>query len=188
MGDKMFEEARTKRNLSYAPAAFFPSGVLKNPYTAMYVSTTKPNETVKVMTDEFKRIRMEGFDPQDLINKKGEFLTQFYMQNETNSSIAESIGKYENVSSYNRLDSFMEEVNSLTVDDLNKVFRKYATNVNWTYLGDTSVVDEAVFMAPLETVEEKAQRVMEAAKEGTEKKGNKKKKRKKKKKKKLIGF
>lgn len=191
MGDKMFEEVRTKRNLSYAPAAFFPSGVLKVPYTAMYVSTTKPNETVKVMTDEFKRIRMEGFDAQDLINKKGEFLTQFYMQNETNSSQAESLGKYENVSSYKRLDSFMEEVNSLTVEDLNDVFRKYATNVNWTYLGDTSLVDKEVFMAPLETVEEKTQRVMDAAKQTTEKTGKKtrkKKKKKKKKKQKLIGF
>jgi len=189
MGDKMFEEVRTKRNLSYAPAAFFPSGVLKHPYTAMYVSTTKPNETITVMTDEFKRIRMEGFDPQDLINKKGEFLTQFYMGNETNSNQAESIGKYENVGSYKRLDSFMEEVNALTVEDLDAVFRKYATNVNWTYLGDTSLVDKDVFMAPLLTVEEKAQRVLKAAKKPTlSKKEMRRKKRKMKKKKKLIGF
>ncbi len=188
MGDKMFEEVRTKRNLSYAPAAFFPSGVLKHAYTAMYVSTTKPNETITVMTDEFKRIRQEGFDPQDLINKKGEFMTQFFMGNETNSSQAEAIGRYENVTSYKRMDTFIDEVNSLTVEDLNAVFRKYATNVNWTYLGDTSIVDKDVFLAPLVTVDEKANNVMEAAKESMEKGKKKRKRKKKKKQKKLIGF
>ena len=194
MGDKMFEEVRTKRNLSYAPAAFFPSGVLKHPYTAMYVSTTKPNETIEVMTSEFKRIRAEGFSDTDLLNKKGEFLTQFYMQQETNSSQAAAIGRYHNVGDYKRLDRFMDEVNSLTADDLNAVFRKYIRDINWTYLGDTTIVDKEVFLTPMVTKEQleeekkSAMNSVETIVKDAKKKKKKKKKKRKKKKKKIYGF
>lgn len=181
MGDKMFEEVRTKRNLSYAPSAFFPSGVLNNPYTAMYVSTDKPNEAIQVMTDEFRKVRQYGFDAADLENKKGEFLTQYYMGQETNSSQVDLLGRYENACGWKRTESFMDEVYALSVDDLNKVFKKHITNVSWTYLGDTSIVDKEVFLKPIMTIEEKADQVVEEVQ-------GKIKKKKKKKKKKEYGF
>jgi len=149
MGDKMFEEVRTKRNLSYAPAAFFPTGALTNPYSVFYVSTDSPSVAVKVMTDEVRRVIKKGFTEKELSHAKSGYLTQFYMGQETNSTQAEEIGKAELTTGYARLNKINEEVNNLTLDDINKAFRRYAKAINWTYLGDKKMVDEKVFKEPL---------------------------------------
>ncbi len=149
LGDRMWTEIRTKRNLSYAPSAFFPSGVLNYPYTALYVSTDKPNEAVQVMIDEINKIREVGFDEEELINKKGSFLTRYYMGLETNSSQAETLGKAELAYGWNKADKFMKMVDQITLDQINTVFNKYITAINWTYLGDGSIVDKSIFLSPI---------------------------------------
>ena len=151
LGDHLWTEIRTKRNLSYAPGAYFPSAVLKDPYCILYVSTDKPNEAVQVMLDEIQMIRKDGFTEEELINKKGKFLTQYYMGQETNGSLGEALGKSEMTVGWEAGEKRMEKVNSLTLAEINTAFKKYATAIEWTYLGDTSIVDKDVFLAPVVT-------------------------------------
>lgn len=148
--DHLWTEIRTKRNLSYAPGAYFPSAILRDPYCILYVSTDKPNEAVQVMVDEIRGIRKNGFTEEELINKKGEFLTQYYMGQETNSSLAETIGKSVLTTGWKAGELKMKKVNELTVRDLDRAFKKYSNAINWTYLGDTSIVDETVFTQEIE--------------------------------------
>ena len=42
----------------------------------------------------------------------------------------------------------MEEVEKTTVDDLNAVFNKYSTSINWSYLGKESAVSKDDFKQP----------------------------------------
>lgn len=148
LSDRLFVEIRTKRNLSYAPYAFLASN--KNSYMGMYVSTTDPAASVQVMTDEVKKIRKVGFTEQELKNKKEEYLTGFYMNLQTNSALNGMLGTNENLSSWKEVMTVLEKVKNLSVEDLNTTFRKYSTSIQWIYLGDTSQLDEKLFLQALE--------------------------------------
>ena len=147
LSDRLFVEIRTKRNLSYAPYAFLAAN--KNAYTGIYVSTTDPVAAVQVMTDELKKIRKEGFTESELKNKKEGYLTGFYMNLETNSALTGMLGTNENLSTWKEAMSVLDKVNNLKLEDINSVFRKYSTSIQWIYLGDTSLADEKLFLAPL---------------------------------------
>lgn len=149
LGDRYFSEIRTKRNLSYAPAAYFPRSNYKNPTAMIYVTTTDPNQCAQVMIDELKKIKTEGFTEKELINKKETFLTSYFMRLETNSALDNMIGSYNTMTSWTEAAKYMTEVQSLTKADLDAVFKKYVTAIHWIYLGDTSKVDEAIFLQPL---------------------------------------
>ena len=147
LSDRLFVEIRTKRNLSYAPFAMLAS--VKIPYSAMYVSTTDPDQAVQVMTDEVKKIRKNGFTDKELRDKKEKYLTGYYMNLETNSALNATLGKNENQSSWNEVLNVLDQVNKLSLEDLNRVFRQYTTSVHWVYLGDTTSLDEKVFLQSL---------------------------------------
>ncbi|HRH67652.1 MAG TPA: pitrilysin family protein [Bacteroidia bacterium] len=145
--DRLFIEIRTKRNLSYAPSAFLAGDKIS--YMGIYVSTTDPAAAVKVMTDELRKIRKEGFTEQELKNKKEEYLTGFYMNLETNSALNGMLGTNENLSSWNEVITVLDKVKNLKLEDLNAAFRKYTTAIHWVYLGDTTLADEQLFLQPL---------------------------------------
>lgn len=154
--DRLFKEIRTKRNLSYAPAAYLPGGVTKAPYIVWYVTTDKPNESIQVMYDEINNLRTDGFTEKELKDKKASFLTQHFMRQESGSRQANALATAEiSGSGWQKMDTYLDKVNSLTIDDLNKAFKKYAKGIQWTYLGDDTLVDETVFSQELPPLEVK---------------------------------
>jgi predicted Zn-dependent peptidase len=149
LGDRYFEELRTKRSLSYAPAAFFASGVMANPYSVIYISTTDPKQSLEVMVDEINKIKKEGFEASELTNTKQSFLTYHYMGLETSSSQSNSLGMAEVAGSWEMAESFTDKVNALTLNDLNRVFDVYTKAIAWTYLGKQEQVKQEDFVAPV---------------------------------------
>jgi len=143
LADRLFVEVRTKRNLSYAPSASVASNNF--PYGSIYVTTTQPNDAAKVMLDEIKKIKSDGFTAKELVNQKEGFLTSYFMNQETNDGQAVTLGVAESRLGYMFAINFREEVKSLTLEEVNAAFRKYATNIHWFYLGDKSKVDESIF-------------------------------------------
>jgi len=183
--DRLFKEIRTKRNLSYSPQAYLPSGVTKAPYIVWYVTTDKPNESIQVMYDEINKLRTEGFTEKELKDKKAGFLTQHFMRQESGARQAATLAGAEiSGVGWKQTDTYLDKVNSLTIDDLNKAFKKYAKGVQWTYLGDDTLIDETVFtqeLPPLEVkepvkemVEEKVEEMAKPVVESTKKKKKKK--------------
>ena len=144
LSDRLFIEIRTKRNLSYAPAAYMAS--LFDPYCVLYVSTTNPNLAVQVMMDELSKIKTEGFKDSELRNKKETFLTGYYMGQETNSAQASTLGVFFMRGDWRKALTFKDDVYSLTTAEINDAIRKYAGKIKWYYLGDKKVVDESVFL------------------------------------------
>jgi len=183
--DRLFKEIRTKRNLSYSPQAYLPTGVTKAPYIVWYVTTDKPNESIQVMYDEINKLRTEGFTEKELKDKKAGFLTQYFMQQESGASQATTLARAETSGlGWKKVGTYLDKVNSLQLDDLNKAFKKYATGVQWTYLGDDSIIDDTVFtqeLPPLEVKEiEEVKEIVEEAKPKVEEGKMKKKKKRKK--------
>lgn len=152
MGSRFFLELRTKRSLSYAPAAFYSSGVLLNPYNTIYITTQDPKQSMQVMTDIINDIKKNGFLQEELDDKKQTFLTNYYMGQQTTSEQSLTLGMYEILSSWKLSESFPTDVNNTTLKELNRVFDKYTKAIQWTYLGKQEQVKQEDFK---QTVEEK---------------------------------
>lgn len=151
LGDRYFTELRTKRSLSYAPAAFYAGSAINNPYSVIYISTTQPEESMQVMVDEINKIKSEGFSEEELRDVKEVFLTQYYMGNETTSTQSQLLGMGEIMGDWTMVDNFTDNVNNTTLKDINKVFDQYSKAIVWTYLGKQDMVKEENFVQPVES-------------------------------------
>lgn len=143
--DRFFVELRTKRSLSYAPAASYNANRISNPYNSIYISTLDPKQSIEVMTEEINKIKKEGFTEKELLDKKLSFLTRYYMGQETSSAQSQTLGMNELGGTWKNADTFTEDVNKTTLKDVNTVFTKYTGAIRWTYLGKKDAVKEEDF-------------------------------------------
>ncbi|PSK83183.1 M16 family metallopeptidase [Prolixibacter denitrificans] len=141
--NKLFEEVRTKRNLSYAPQAFSSTGFI--PYSAVYVTTTKPNEAVTVMVNEMDTLKNDGFTDVDLRNSKSEYTTYYFMGKQSTYNTAYSLGVAKIKGSIDMTTHFIDHIDAVTLAQMQKIFSQYVDGINWNYLGDESVIDKDVF-------------------------------------------
>ncbi len=150
LGDRYFEELRTKRSLSYAPAAFYARSIINNPYNVIYISTQDPKQSMQVMMDEINKIKKEGFKESELVNMKAGFLTQHFMGLETTSSQSNNLGMAELAGGWKMAEEFTDKVNALTLKDINRALDTYTKAIKWTYLGKQDAVEVADFPKPAE--------------------------------------
>lgn len=143
LSDKLFEEVRTKRNLSYAPAAYVRAG--QQPYAIIYVTTTKPKEAVTVMVDEIKRLSNGGFTATELRDAKSQFATAYFMKNESNMAMAMALGIAHMKGSWKDEETFLDKINAVTLPEMQSTFTQYANGIDWNYLGLAEQVDKAAF-------------------------------------------
>jgi zinc protease len=85
---RLFEEVRTKRNLSYAPHASI-NGRSMAPAGFLYVTAVDPNTTVGVMLDEVKKMQVAPLSEVELAGTKSVFVTGFMSQGETTDGQAD---------------------------------------------------------------------------------------------------
>jgi len=148
LGDRFFLELRTKRSLSYAPSAFYATSAMNNPYVVYYISSTDPKQSLQVMIEEINKVKNQGFKEKELKDMKESYLTNHFLKLETNDSQTMSLGMSEVAGDWRRSETFMDEVEKATIDDLNAVFKKYSASINWTYLGKESAVSKDDFKQP----------------------------------------
>jgi zinc protease len=146
--DRFFLELRTKRSLSYAPSAFYATSAMNNPYVVYYISSTDPKQSLQVMIDEINKVKNQGFSEKELKDMKESYLTNHFLKLETNDSQTMSLGMSEVAGDWRKAESFMETVEKATIHDLNAVFKKYSSSINWTYLGKESAVSKDDFKQP----------------------------------------
>jgi predicted Zn-dependent peptidase len=143
--DRYFVELRTKRSLSYAPAAFYNRNTIQRPTANLYISTTDPKQSLQVMTDIINDIKKNGFTPKEVNDKRKEYLTDYYMTNEASSSQAGVLGFCEASGNWKLFDEINNSIDKVRVEDLDKVFKKYMGTINWAYLGRKAQVAEGDF-------------------------------------------
>lgn len=148
MYDKFFVELRTKRSLTYAPSAYYNTSASKNPNAVFYASSTKPKEALQVMIDQINDVKNNGFKEKELKDKKEEFLTNYYTRLETNDAQSLSIGTNEISGNWKNFETFMTDVDKVSVADMNRVFKKYSNSINWMYLGKDTEVTKEDFKQP----------------------------------------
>ena len=142
--DRIFEEVRVKRNLSYAPSAFLNSQGAN--VGGLYVTAVDANQAVKAMLDEIARLQHEQVSAEDIEGVVAQFLTSYYMGQETNAAQAGELAQYELIGGgWRNSIEFIDRVKSVTPADVRTVSQKYMRNLRFVVLGDPQRIDSNVF-------------------------------------------
>ena len=141
---RVFEEVRTKRNLSYAPAVF-ERGLLANA-GSLYVTAVDPAATLPVMLGEVERLQRELVSAKELRDKITTFLTRYYLQNETNAAQASFLARYELAGlGWKASEDFVQRMKSVTPEQVRAAAQKYIHDIQFVVIGDPAKVDRALF-------------------------------------------
>lgn len=145
LSDRLFEEVRTKRNLTYAVSAGLSSRTSN--YGYFYVTAVDPAATIPVMFAEVERIKNDGVTAQQLQETLNVFITQHYMGQETNSSQASALADaYILTGDYKRAAGFLDELGAVEPADVQRVFKQYVSGVQFGVVGpEPAALDPSLF-------------------------------------------
>jgi predicted Zn-dependent peptidase len=142
--DRVFEEVRVKRNLSYAPDAF-----LRNQSAnigGLYVTAVDANQAVRVMLNEITRLQTQPIGRDDINAVIAQFLTTYYIGQETNAAQAAELAQYEIIGGgWRNSLVFLEKLHAVTPADVQRIAQKYMRNIRFVVLGNPQQIDKNVF-------------------------------------------
>jgi|SRR5687768_4675684 len=144
--DRVFEEVRVKRNMSYAPDAFLRTQAAN--VGGLYVTADDrfANESIRVMLSEISRLQTQPVSGDDIHAVIAQYLTTYYLGQETNAAQAGELAQYELIGGgwRNSID-FLEKLSAVTPADIQRVSQKYMRNIRFVVLGNPQSVDPTVF-------------------------------------------
>ena len=142
--DRVFEEVRAKRNLSYAPDAFLRTQAAN--VGGLYVTAVDANQSIRLMLNEISRLQNEPVSSEDIHAVVAQYLTTYYLGQETNAAQAGELAQYELIGGgwRNSVD-FLERLTAVTPDDIKRVSQKYMKNIRFVVLGNPRSIDTGVF-------------------------------------------
>jgi zinc protease len=141
---RMFAEIRTRQNLTYDVHAPF----VDRAATAggLYVSTVSPDTTLKLMRAAIIDLQQGMLDPAGLRQLEEQFITEYFLDNETNAAQADFLARSELYEgSYKEADRFVEELKRVTPADVQRVARKYMKGFRFAYVGDPAKLNARTF-------------------------------------------
>jgi zinc protease len=142
--DRVFEEVRVKRNLSYAPDAFLRTQAAN--VGGLYVTAVDANQSIRVMLSEIARLQSEPVSAEDIQAVVAQYLTTYYLGQETNAAQAGELAQYELIGGgWRNSVNFLEKLTAVTPADIQRVSQKYMKNIRFVVLGNPKSVDTGVF-------------------------------------------
>ena len=142
--DRVFEEVRVKRNLSYAPDAFLRTQAAN--VGGLYVTAVDANQSIRVMLSEIARLQNEPVSASDIHAVIAQYLTTYYLGQETNAAQAGELAQYELIGGGWRTSvDFLDRLMAVTPADIQRVSQKYMRNIRFVVLGNPRSVDMNVF-------------------------------------------
>ena len=143
--DRVFEEVRVKRNLSYAPNADINS--LASNTANIYVTAVDANQAISVMLNEINNLKKEAVSPEEISGVTGQFLTTYYLGQETNIAQAAELARYELTGGgWRNAFNFLNKVNEVKPEDVQRVAQKYVKNLRFIVLGNPASINRQIFL------------------------------------------
>ncbi len=135
LAGQLFGEIRSRRNLTYAvDAPFIDRAVAAG---GLYVTTVQPELTVEIMRQQLAALRTGTINEEALGRLIQQFLTQFYLDNETNANQADFLARsYLFDGDINAVARFEQQLRSVTPADLQRAAQRYVRDVRWVYIGN----------------------------------------------------
>ena len=132
--DRVFEEVRVRRNLSYAPDAFLRTQAAN--VGGLYVTAVDANQSIRVMLSEIARLQNEAVSPDDIHAIIAQYLTTYYLGQETNAAQAGELAQYELIGGgWRNSINFLERLSAVSPADIQRVSQKYMRNIRFVVLG-----------------------------------------------------
>ena len=143
--NRIFEEVRLKRNLSYAPDASL------NEYAAntggIYVTAVDANQSVQVMFGEIAKLQSENVSTDEIRATSQSFLTSHYLDQETNAAQAGELARYELIAGGWRVGAnLLDRLRAVTPQDVRRVAGVYMRNLQFVVVGDPQKIDRKIFL------------------------------------------
>jgi zinc protease len=143
LSGRLYTEVRSRRNLSYDVESQFlerAQGV-----GGLYVTTVDPNAVLRIMRRELSTLQTETVDPEGLKRLEQQFITEYYLKNETNADQANVLARAEVFAGdYRAADRFMDDLQRVTPADVRRVARQYLRGFRFAYVGDASKLDRSL--------------------------------------------
>jgi len=135
--DRLFEEVRTKRNLTYAVSSVMAGR--RDNYGLLYVTSVDPAQAMTVMLDEVARIQNEPVPDKDLHDKIKVLTTETLMAEQTNAGQASQLAMHEIVGKgFQWAEKRIELIGEVSPTEIQRVMNKYIKDINFCMLGDTT--------------------------------------------------
>lgn len=135
LSGQLFSEVRSRRNLTYAvDAPFIERAVAAG---GLYVTTTNPELTLEVMRRELDELKNGTVDPRGLERLILQFITQYFLDNESGAQQADFLARAElYYGDFRKADRFVDELRAITPADIQRAAVKYMRDVRFVFVGD----------------------------------------------------
>jgi zinc protease len=137
LSGRLFSEVRDQRNLSYAVNAPFVERALAG--GGLYVTTGSPDTVLAIMRTEVEHLGEALVDPDALERLVQQFITEYFLDNETNADQANFLARAELYrGDYRAGERFVSELRRVTPQDVRRVTQRYMHDIAFAYVGDTT--------------------------------------------------
>jgi len=145
LGDRLFEEVRTKRNMTYAVAAGLESRAANR--GRVYVTAVDPDTTVKVIYSTVKALQNGPLTAESVAETVNASLTAYLMGQETNMGQASALGLWEiNGGGWQNYEKFIASYKKVTPADIQRVAKTYMQHGRFVVIGDPKKVTRNVIL------------------------------------------
>lgn len=141
----VYREVRVERQLSYAPDADLGSSLVNTGNIS--VSSTDVNQSVRVMLEQIRLLKSYTLRDSDISEVAGNFLTSYYLSQETSGAQAGELAKYEIVGGgWRNYYKFLDGIRQVKATDVRDVSNRYMKNLRFVVVGDPAAVNRSIFV------------------------------------------
>jgi len=146
LSGRLFSEIRSRRNLTYAVEARFRDQALTS--GGLYVTTTRPDTTLGLMRVEIRNLQTYTIPTENLRPLIQQFLTEYFMDNETSGAQADFLARAELYrGDFRAAERFVADLRAVTGEDVQRVARTYMRGVRFAYIGNPQQVNRFRLMS-----------------------------------------
>ncbi len=143
--DRLFEEVRTKRNMTYAVAAGLETRAANR--GRVYVTAVDPDTTVKVIYSTVKQLQDNPVSAATVAENVNASLTAYLMGQETNMGQAAALGLWEVTGGgWQNYEKFITGYKHVTPADIQRVAKQYMQHGRFVVIGDPKKVTRNVIL------------------------------------------
>jgi zinc protease len=143
--DRLFEEVRTKRNMTYAVGAGLETRAANR--GRLYVTAVDPDTTVKVIYSTVKQLQDNPVSAAAAAENVNASLTAYLMGQETNMGQAAALGLWEVTGGgWQNYEKFIAGYKRVTPTDIQRVAKQYLQHGRFVVIGDPKKVTRSVIL------------------------------------------
>ncbi len=99
------------------------------------------------MLKEIEKLKTERVEDSDISGVAGQFLTTYFLGEETNAAQAAELARYEMIGGgWRNAFDYLSHIRKVTAADVQNAARKYMRNLRFVVVGDPAAINRQVFI------------------------------------------